>query len=155
MYNKLIRGIVYDNVDVRDEKSKLFDKMYSRISDSNEIESVVKYFHNDLGIDEHAAMQYFTTADDIAILTGYDFESDFNNNLIIPKIALSENLVKELESVDIGKNLLNDYINDFADRIIGENNNSDLNENNSIGTIIKIPKDSELGNIISEMLKVS
>ena len=117
---KLVRGVIYDDVDLQSIKNGMFD--YLHFEDLN---NITNYFSNKMHEDTNGeisvedARLYLNNMNTISALTGYDEEENKTSNLIIPKNALSQGLVSELEKVDLGKNLLQEYADDFFVNYIG------------------------------------
>lgn len=105
---KLVRGVIYDNVDTDSIREDMFSCMIplGYIKDN----SVVDKFMNDFGMTEWQALDRLKTMDVIHSIVRYDEMSDTNQNLIIPREVLSSNLEYELSKVDLGKNILRDYV---------------------------------------------
>lgn len=112
---KLVRGVIYDDFDREEMKADmldLLDDLYNH--DDKTIMSCpsVREMMED-GLSYEAAKQYFHNMDAIAAMTRYNFNTGETHNLIIPKEALSNDFVKDLEEVDLGKDLYKDYITKF------------------------------------------
>ena len=110
---KIIRGVVYDDYD----HELMCDAIMSNINTcANHIKhgdpETTKSLES-LDTDYETFRDYTNGMGAIAALTRYNFETGVHHNLIIPKEALSLNLVKELENVDLGKDIYDNYTEHF------------------------------------------
>ena len=163
---KFIRGVIYDT-DLEQFKDEMFHYMAQRDEKRNEekIKEIIKGFQEDAGYTEEEAKSYFCGADTICALTRYNPITCENNNLIIPKEALSTSLVDELELVDLGKDLLEEYTTQCIEKskarkvtpeeICEDDDILSLLENVDQDKLIKIPKDSPLGKAIGKILGIA
>jgi hypothetical protein len=173
MSKKLIKGVIYDDVDMQEMKEEMFETMEECYSvDDDYLKSIpATQSMMKQGCEFEAVRQYYQTMDAIAALTRYNFDTGVTHNLIIPKEALSDGLVDELEKVDLGKDLLSDYGNRhyethhkediYPEEFIKGEDESLLkfvdNELRKLPAeqLIAIPKDSELGRAITKLVSAS
>lgn len=122
---KLVRGVIYDE-DIQPLKNEIFDQL-----SFDGINTITNYFVKEMHEDtDHCisledAKLYFDNMNAISALVGYNEETGKTSNLIIPKKSLSTGLVHELDKVDLGKNLLMEYADDFFVNYIGATRKSD------------------------------
>lgn len=173
MSKKLIKGVIYDDVDMQELKDEMFEFMEETYSFSDEyLKSIpaTQAMMNE-GCEFEAVRQYYQTMDAIAALTRYNFDTGVTHNLIIPKESLSVGLVDELEKIDLGKDLLSDYGNRHyeahhvediqPEEFIKGNDEALLRFVDSelrklpADQLIAIPKDSELGRSITKLVSAS
>ena len=118
MYNvtgKPIKGVIYDDVD----KQEIREEMFERLDDLYKVENTLVESHPATkalireGLDINEIKQYYHNMDSIAALTRYNFDTGITHNLIIPKESLSIGLVNELDKVDLGKDLLKQYADQY------------------------------------------
>lgn len=108
---KLVRGVIYDDVNAKELKDEMFyllehmDNMDRDCVLEEHLESTGK----DLDISTRDVNFMFKNMDAIAALTRLNKKTFETHNMIIPKESLSKNMVEELSTVDLGKNLLDDY----------------------------------------------
>lgn len=105
---KLIAGVIYDDIDVKSEVEDIYECLHF-----NGVHTLNNHFANNMGIDTEDAKLYLNNTTAICAITGYDVATEDTQNLIIPKKAISNKLCKALESVDLGKELVNGYTEDF------------------------------------------
>ena len=120
MSKKLIKGVIYDDVDMDEMKSEMFGQLH--FEGNNQIteyfaKEMNKKTNNNVSIED--ARLYLNNMDAIAALTRYNEETGVVHNLIIPKECLSVGLVDELEKVDLAKDLLDEYADDIFINYIG------------------------------------
>ena len=111
---KLIRGVIYDDVEFVTIKDEMFDLMDSMddIRRAGKLENHLKTYQPDaLSLDETEYV--FKNLDSIAALTRLDHNHK-THNMIIPKEALSEKLVKQLSSVDLAPTMIEDYMTHYS-----------------------------------------
>ena len=118
---KLVKGVIYDDIDMEKMKNEMFDLIDDKLT-IEQVELIPSSIEakNVLGLNDEQIVNYNNTMDAIAALTRYNFNTGITHNLIIPKEALSLDLVKELEKVDFAKDLMDDYNDRVTDRIIDE-----------------------------------
>ena len=173
MSKKLIKGVIYDDVDMQELKDEMFEFMEETYSFSDEYLKSIPTTQNMMkqGCKFEDVRQYYQTMDAIAALTRYNFDTGVTHNLIIPKESLSVGLIDELEQIDLGKDLLSDYGNRHYEAhhneeiqpemfIRGEDEHLLKTIDNELrklpkDTVLAIPKDSELGRAISRMVSAS
>lgn len=114
---KLVRGVIYDDVPVEDFKEEMFwylDRMddYER---EGRLEEYIEPHAKDLNMSINETIHMFKNMDAIAAITRLNPETFETHNLVIPKESLSKNLVKELSTVDIGKYLVHDYLHHYTE----------------------------------------
>ena len=116
----LVRGVIYDDIDTSAIKNEMFESMHY-----DGVHTVNNYFANSMyeetnhNISTEDATLYLTNMTAVAALTGYDEDTDKTSNLIIPKNSVSKSLLTELEKVDLGKNLVAEYADNFFINYIG------------------------------------
>lgn len=117
---KLVRGVIYDNIDLQQLKNDIFEGLHCEgIHEINNYIANRMYEETDHNLSIEDAKLYLNNMGAIASLTGYNDETGKTSNLIIPKRSLSNDLVRDLERVDLGKNLLNEYADSFFVDYIG------------------------------------
>lgn len=108
---KLVKGVVYIDEEAMDT---MHENMLNYLDDATRVDT--DNFCRRHGVkDTEAFFQYAKTCDAIAALTRYDARTEETGNMIIPKEALSSDLVKKLEDVDLGKDLMNMYYDKASD----------------------------------------
>ena len=166
MADKLIRGVIYDT-DLEEFKEDMLWEMTQRDEKRHQdkINELLDNFQKDAGFSENEAKSYFCGADTISALTRYNVNTGINHNLIIPKEALSVGLVNELEQIDLGKDLIDEYTEYFIrkmdarnvtpEEIVNGDELMSLLEKEEKDKIVKIPKDSPLGKVIGKILGIA
>ena len=110
---KLIRGVIYDDYDHESMCETIMSDIntcaaHIKHGDPNTTKSLER-----LDTDYETFRDYINGMGAIAALTRYNFETGVHHNLIIPKEALSVNLVDELEKIDLGKDIYDNYTEHF------------------------------------------
>lgn len=115
---KMIKGVIYDDVC----KHELIDDALTKIEQMTQItdEMVQDYIQTnpmlpELNYATQDIANYFKGMNAIVALTRLDINTDTTHNLIIPKECLSANLVEELEKIDLGKRLIDEYTYRFIE----------------------------------------
>ena len=150
MIKKLVKGVVYtDNLE--EFKYDVFERISNNITNEdyiNYFDRMAKDVSDKEGIPFENVKQYFYNMEAIASITRYNDESDITHNLIIPKETLSSDLVDQLESVDLAKDMLNNYSRYFIDTCIDYKIDEGYDDE-----FIVIPKNSPLGKQIYNVIK--
>lgn len=111
---RLVRGVIYDDVDMEAIKKDMFEKMhFDGVNQINNYFAKEMYNETRGNVSIEDAKLYFTNMSAISALTGYSEESDKTYNFIIPKESVCSRLQEELETIDLGKNLIREYADDF------------------------------------------
>ena len=119
---KLIRGVIYDDIDLADMCDNIMCGINTAAANIKHGDPETTRMIKDLETDYETLRDYVTGMGAIASMTRYNFETGVHHNLIIPKESLSANLVNELEKIDLGKTIYNDYTHHFlTERGILEN----------------------------------
>lgn len=171
---KLVRGVVYEDVNLNEMKEEMFEfleRMDNMSRDGVLYDSIIPHAKYLEESPEEVIFE-FKNMDAIAALTRMDPKTFETHNMIIPKESLSKNMVKELSSVDLGKNLVDDYIlyylenhNDVLDKepkessYTVENNDIEVHDLDTGEYLFSVSKDSKLGqellNVVNSMTKAS
>lgn len=111
MNEKLIKGVLYDDIDKKSFKLKMIENIPSIKSvREDEIYSLLGEENDGVNKDSETIFDELKTSLTIKEIIRYDSETETNLNLIIPKECLSTELEEVLRMVDIGKNLHNNYL---------------------------------------------
>ena len=163
----LVRGVIYDT-DIEACTRTAIDELH--YIHSEEAHTLVDELAHDMSIrvpeisyDE--AKMYLINMNAIASVIGEGNEGFGNaSNMVIPKCALSKELIEGLSKVDIAEDILSGYAQEFAGQFIPNKSDTIVKGNVQIledisklppNTCIKIPKDSEAGRVISQILGVA
>ena len=129
---KLVRGVIYDDLDLNEMKEDMFEFL-ERMDDMDRLgelkESIVPHAKNlEMSVEETTYM--FKNMDAIAAITRMNPKTFETHNLVIPKESLSKNMVEELSAVDLGKDMMNDYLQHNFDKYecCEENEDADLTD---------------------------
>ena len=118
---KLIRGVIYCDENLEEKKEEMFERLDERVATDRDIELFndhVQALSDVTGIDIEKTKAYFSNMESISALTRFNTNTGITHNLIIPKEALSVGLVNELESVDLGRHLLEEYPSYFINHTL-------------------------------------
>ena len=113
---RLIKGVIYNDVDMNAIKQDMFDLIDDKLSleaAASTDDSLFVAVKEQLNLTDENLKDYSNTLDAIAALTRLNFKTGVTHNLIIPKETLSNSLVKALEPVDLAKDLISDYVYKF------------------------------------------
>lgn len=105
---KLIRGVVYDDIDINEMQDFMVEYMYHGYTPSL-TQGMVDHAA-DVGLSEDAALCFTNNMNALEAITRYNVDTGVTHNLIIPKEALSVGLVDELKKVDLAKGIMEAYI---------------------------------------------
>jgi hypothetical protein len=112
---RLIKGVIYDDVDMETIEKEMFNSIDDRMTmEQAALFENRSIFFGKNNLTAENIKDLINTLDTINSITRYNPENDTTYNLIIPKEALSVGLVRELENVDLGKYLHDNYIRNYV-----------------------------------------
>lgn len=120
---KLVQGVVYE-IDKREEVNKVLNDLH--FSETKEFDTLVQHkASNYPNATLEQCKNHFINANAILSLIGENSGCTYASNMIIPKEALSDELKDALTPLDISKDVLEEYRDDFG-KLHGIKNKKEL-----------------------------
>lgn len=145
---KLVKGVVYDDVNVALESLLAFAAMETadNLQREGKLDDNLAPVAKRLGEPIEEVKMKFKNLDCIAALTGFNPATRETENMIIPKFCLSESLRNDLASVDIADGMIERYNNHFNEIYLNNQSESeDIEEVETEESVESVPRHCIVG----------